>query len=108
MLVTMVVHVRRQMLQISLAAVPIRQVHQLLMVFVQVFVTIIRDYVLMLSCLDPCSTVVCNYGGSCSSSTATDFTCSCPHSSSTSVTDGLCAGTFANCDEPRFRFVFFS
>jgi hypothetical protein len=39
----MVGHVRRTMVQISPAAVPIRQVHQLLMAFVQVFVRMNRD-----------------------------------------------------------------
>ena len=46
--------------------------------------------------LGPCPGVACHYGGSCSSATATDFTCSCPYSTISSVTNGLCASTLAN------------
>ena len=45
--------------------------------------------------IDPCLSSRCNYGGSCSSN-AGGFTCSCPYSSSTSVANTGCAGSFTN------------
>jgi hypothetical protein len=93
----MVVHVRRQLLQILLAAVHFHQLYQSLMAFVQVIFQsisiILKSFIYLIA---PCPGVACNYGGFCSSSNATSFSCICPYSTPTSATNALCTGSFVN------------